>query len=300
MEKYGTDKPDLRREMEIRDLTDAARDIGSDLILKSVDAGGVLKGLVVPGAGEWSRSKLDKLNDKTRGLGAPGVFWLKKAGGWKSSLKIGEPAMSLVWRKTGAGDSDLVLLLAGESAAALKALGEIRKDFVTDASRGEKLFRFAWVTDFPLFEWSEEEGKLVSVHHPFTAPREDDLPVLESEPRAVRARAYDLVLNGYEVGGGSIRIHDMDIQRRIFKILGLSEEEARSKFGFFLEALGFGTPPHGGIALGFDRLVMLLAGEASIREVIPFPKTTSALCLLTGSPSEVSERQLKELGIKLR
>jgi aspartyl-tRNA synthetase len=300
MEKYGTDKPDLRREMEIRDLTDAARDIGSDLILKAVGAGGVLKGLVAPGAGEWSRSKLDKLNDKARGLGAPGVFWLKKAGGWKSSLKIGEPAMSLVWEKTGAGDSDLVLLLAGEGTAALKVLGEIRKDFVSEASRGEKNFRFAWVTDFPLFEWSEEEGKLVSVHHPFTSPREDDLPVLESEPGAVRAKAYDLVLNGYEVGGGSIRIHDMDIQRRIFRILGLSEEEARSKFGFFLEALGYGTPPHGGIALGFDRLVMLLAGEASIREVIPFPKTTSALCLLTGSPSDVSERQLKELGIKLR
>ena len=156
------------------------------------------------------------------------------------------------------------------------------------------------MTDFPLFEWSEEEKKTVSVHHPFTSPRAEDIPLLETDPLKAKARAYDIVCNVYEIGGGSIRIHDFELQRKVFKILGLSEKETEEKFGYFLEALGYGTPPHGGIAMGFDRIAMLLAGEESIREVIPFPKTTSALCLLTGSPSEVSERQLDELGLKLK
>ncbi len=300
MEKYGSDKPDLRGGMEIKDLTREAAAMDSEIVRKQLESGGVLKAIVVDGAGTISRSQLDKLNDRAKGSGAAGVFWLKKADGWKSSLKIAEDSMALVWNRMQAGEADLVLLLSGEAGTAVKALGEIRKDFILEQSRGRNLFRFAWITDFPLFDWSEEEGRLVSMHHPFTAPHEGDLDRLENEPGKVRAKAYDLILNGYEVGGGSIRIHQMDLQRRIFRLLGLSDEEARQKFGFFLEALGYGTPPHGGIALGFDRLVMLLAGVDSIREVIPFPKTTSALCLLTESPSEVSERQLKELGIKLR
>jgi aspartyl-tRNA synthetase len=164
--------------------------------------------------------------------------------------------------------------------------------------KDKKTFKFAWVTDFPLFEWSEKEKRLLSMHHPFTSPHEDDLAFLEKEPSKVKAKAYDLVLNGVEIGGGSIRIHDPELQKRVFKLLGLSQKEVGEKFGFFLEALLYGTPPHGGIALGFDRIVMILAGEESIRDVIPFPKTTSALCLLTDSPAEADPHQLEELGLK--
>ena len=301
MEKYGTDKPDLRAGMEIRDLTEAGKAADSEILKRVLAGGAALKGLAVEGAGSFSRSQLDKLNDKVRGLGAPGIFWAKKAeGGVKTSFKVAEAGAAGLWQASGAGDEDLLLMVADKEMPALKVLGELRKDFVVEKCRGQKLFRFAWVTDFPLFEWNEEEGRLAAVHHPFTSPNEEDLEFLESDPTRVRAKAYDIVLNGTEIGGGSIRIHDMDLQRKIFKSIGLTPEEAEKKFGFFLEALGYGTPPHGGIAMGFDRMVMLLAGEESIREVIPFPKTTSALCLLTGSPSTVDEKQLDELGLKLK
>ena len=300
MERYGTDKPDLRAGMEIRDLTEAGKAADSDILKRVLAAGTALKGLAVEGAGSFSRSQLDKLNDKVRGLGAPGIFWAKKAGGLKTSFKVAEAGAGGLWQASGAGEEDLLLMVADKEMPALKVLGELRKDFVVEKCRGQKLFRFAWVTDFPLFEWNEEEGRLTAVHHPFTSPNEEDLGFLESDPTRVRAKAYDIVLNGTEIGGGSIRIHDMDLQRKIFKALGLLPEEAEKKFGFFLEALSYGTPPHGGIAMGFDRMVMLLAGEESIREVIPFPKTTSALCLLTGSPSTVDEKQLDELGLKLK
>ena len=300
MEKYGSDKPDLRAGLEIRDLTALAGSLESDLIRHALDAGGVFKALVVDGAGGASRGQLDKLGEKAKTLGAPGLIWIKKAGGFKSSLKLDEAALASIWQALGAGENDLALFIAAKRSAALRALGELRKDFVLERTKGQKLFSFAWITDFPLLEWSEEEGRLVSMHHPFTSPRDEDLSLLETEPAKVMAKAYDMVINGYEIGGGSIRIHDLDVQRRVFHVLGLSEAESQQKFGFLLEALSLGAPPHGGIALGFDRLVMLLAGETSIREVIPFPKTTSALCLLTNSPAPVGERQLDELGIKLK
>ena len=300
VEKYGSDKPDLRAGLEIRDLTALAASLESDLVRHALDAGGVFKALVVDGAGGTSRSHLDKLGEKAKTLGAPGLIWIKKAGGFKSSLKLDETALGSIWQALGAGENDLALFIAGKRNVVLRALGELRRDFVLERTKGQKLFSFVWVTEFPLLEWSEEEGRLVSMHHPFTSPQEEDLPLLESEPAKVMAKAYDMVLNGYEIGGGSIRIHDLEVQRRVFRALGLSEAEAQQKFGFLLEALGLGAPPHGGIALGFDRIVMLLAGETSIREVIPFPKTTSALCLLTNSPAAVSERQLDELGIKLK
>jgi len=300
MEKYGSDKPDLRVPLAMKDLTAVGRTIASDLIRGALDAGAELKGLLIPGAGNYSRGQLDKLNDKAKSLGAKGLFWIKKQDGWKSSLKLGEGDFLKIWEALGGGDNDLALFVADRKVAALKILGEIRRTWPMDETAKKEQLAFAWITDFPLFEWSEEEKRHVSMHHPFTSPVEEDLPLLETDPSAVRAKAYDLVLNGTEVSGGSIRIHDMDLQRRIFKILGLSDQETEEKFGYFLEALSFGAPPHGGIAYGFDRLVMLLAGEESIREVIPFPKTTSALDLMTGSPSEVDERQLSELGLKLK
>jgi len=300
MEKYGSDKPDLRVPLEMRDLTAVAGGTGSEMLKAAVAGGSEVKGLLVPGAGSLSRGQLDKLVEKARSLGAKGLVWIKKQDGWKSSLKMAEADFERIWAALGGADSDLALLVADKKATVLKALGEIRRTWpLEDAARRDSL-AFCWVTDFPLFEWSEEEKRFVSMHHPFTSPYEEDLPLLETHPDQVRAKAYDLVLNGTEVGGGSIRIHDMALQRRVFKTLGLTDEETQANFGYFLELLGYGAPPHGGIAHGFDRLVMFLAGEESIREVIPFPKTTGALDLMTGSPSAVDDRQLEELGLKLR
>jgi aspartyl-tRNA synthetase len=298
MEKYGTDKPDLRSDKEIIDLTDVGSRLGSELIKKTLASGGVLKGLVVGKGGAFSRSQLDKLSQKAAELGAKGLIWLKKQDGFKSSLKLDEKELGLIWKNTGAADDDLVLIVAGAKPVSLNVLGELRRGFILEQKEKKDILKYAWITDFPLFEWSDGEKRLVSMHHPFTSPHEEDLNFLEKDSLRVRAKAYDLVLNGVEIGGGSTRIHDPKLQERIFKVLGLNDKEVEAKFGFLLEALQYGTPPHGGIALGFDRIVMILAGEESIRDVIPFPKTTSALCLLTGSPSEVDPRQLEELGLK--
>ncbi len=300
MERFGTDKPDLRLPFEMRDLTAAAAETGSEMLKAALAAGGEVKGLLVPGAGPLSRGQLDKLGEKARELGAKGLAWIRKQGGWKSSLKMPEAGLEKIWNALGGAEPDLVLLVADRRETALKALGEIRRTWPVDDAAARDRLAFCWVTDFPLLEWSEDEKRLVSVHHPFTSPLDDDVALLAAEPGKVRAKAYDLVLNGAEVGGGSIRIHDRDIQRRVFEALGLSKDETERKFGYFLDALGYGAPPHGGIAFGFDRLVMFLAGEESIREVIPFPKTTGALDLMTGSPSEVGEDQLTELGLKLK
>lgn len=298
LENYGTDKPDLRSELKIKDLTHVASNIDSDIIQKAVSSGGKLKGLLVKGKGELSRSKLKKLEEKARELGGKGIIWIKSSPQFKSSLNISPQNLKNIWEELRGIKGDLALLVADQENVALNVLGGLRKEFFLPEEVVNE-YKFVWITDFPLFEWSKEEERLVSMHHPFTAPVEEDIPLLLQDPFKVRAKSYDLVLNGMEIGGGSIRIHDLELQKRMFSVLGLSSKEVKEKFDFLLQALSYGAPPHGGIALGFDRLVMLLAREKSIRDVIPFPKTTSSLCLLTDSPSPVDKEKLKELGIKI-
>ncbi|MCP2620159.1 aspartate--tRNA ligase [Candidatus Aminicenantes bacterium AC-334-K16] len=297
---YGTDKPDLRIRTKLQDLTELSTRLDSQLLQREIEAGGRVVGLCVPDGRDFSRSRLAKLTKQVQAWGAKGIIWVKKSEkGWQSSLPLPQDRYISLWESTQAGDNDLLLLLAGPKHHVFEIMGKLRLELCPPATELKDSYQCLWVTDFPLFEWSEEENRLVSMHHPFTAPHDEDLELLEENPLQVRAQAYDLVCNGYEIGGGSIRIHDQRLQKKIFNILGLKEEEVNQKFGFFLEALRYGTPPHGGIALGFDRIVMLLAGEDSIREVIPFPKTTSSLCLLTGAPSPVRSEQLAELGLKV-
>jgi aspartyl-tRNA synthetase len=300
LDKYGSDKPDLRFGMEMRNLSDLGPSLDSEVINRELAAGAVLKALVLEGAGIYSRKQVDELNLKAQELGGKGVIWIKKKEGLKSALKLAQGGLERIWEACGASDNDLVLLVADKRLKAERVLGGLREDYIRTRGAESSSFSFVWVTDFPLFEWSGEEKRLVSMHHPFTSPIDEDIDLLEKSPEQVRAQAYDLVLNGSEIGGGSLRIHRQKIQKKIFDILGFSPAEAKEKFGFFLDALQFGTPPHGGIALGFDRIVMHLAGENSIREVIPFPKTTSSLCLMTDSPSTVDKKQLDELGIIIK
>ena len=298
--RYGSDKPDLRCEMVIQDVSHVFADSSFKVFRKAVESAGTVRALVVPGAGRDARHKIDQLVDEAIRLGAKGLVWIRRSpeGTVQSSIlkAAGESTLTRTLEAVDAGPDDLTLLAAGEGSEASGVLGQLR----VAIARREKLidesgFEFLWVEDFPLLEWSETEDRLMSMHHPFTAPQEADLDQLEDQPAAVRARAYDLVLNGSEIGGGSIRIHDQQLQQRIFRLLQIGDEEARLRFGFFLEALEHGTPPHGGIALGLDRIVALLAGEPSIRDVIAFPKTATAVDLMSGAPSTVNRRQLKEL-----
>jgi aspartyl-tRNA synthetase len=300
MDKYGSDKPDLRIPYEIRDFSAAAGSWNSDLLNAALAEGAKVKGLVIPDAGGFSRKQLDEINETGKKLGGKGVIWMKKGEeGFKASLKIAPEAMAAFFEQNRIDAGALVLLVADKEARALFLAGKLREHLGKKYQDKDRL-EFLWVTDFPLFFYNEEEKRLDSNHHPFTAPRPEDIPLLDSRPLEVKAIAYDLVLNGVEIGGGSRRIHDIALQRKVFQMLNLEEKEIEEKFGFFLNALKFGAPPHLGIALGFDRLLMLLTGEDSIREIIAFPKTTSSLCLLTGSPSAVSQRQLDELGIAIK
>ena len=301
--KYGTDKPDLRVEMAISDVSRVFADSSFRVFRDTVAGGGVVRALVVPGAGRYSRSQVDKLVDEAIELGASGLVWVRRGPEGSGStvqssiLKVAGPeALGRVIEAVGAGADDLVLIAAGEASSASRLLGQLRLRLATrEGLIDERCRALTWVVDFPMFEWSETEGRYLAMHHPFTAPRDEDLGRLDTDLGAVRAKAYDLVLNGSEIGGGSIRIHHQPLQRRIFELLKISGEDARSRFGFFLEALEYGTPPHGGIALGVDRIVALLAGEASIRDVMAFPKTATAVDLMTGAPSSVDRRQLHEL-----
>jgi aspartyl-tRNA synthetase len=261
-----------------------------------------VRGFVVPGAARYSRRELDELVDQAKQLGSGGLVWARAAEGavQSSALKAaGEGAIRRALELASAGPSDLLLMAAGKHDPASRLLGQLRlhvarKENLLDP----KKYAFLWVVDFPMFEWIEEENRYEFMHHPFTAPLESDAGLLETDPGRARARAYDLVLNGSEIAGGSIRIHDQALQRLIFKLLQISDEEAKLRFGFFLEALEYGTPPHGGIALGLDRIVAILCGEPSIRDVIAFPKTAQAMDLMAGAPSTVSPKQLKELRLR--
>ena len=298
--RYGSDKPDLRCDMAIQDVSEVFAESSFKVFRRAVAEGGVVRALVVPSAGRYARHKLDQLVDDAVEMGARGLVWIRRSpeGAVQSSIlrAAGEATLTQVLNAVAAGPDDLTLLVAGAGAEASGLLGQIR---LTLARRNDLLnksrLEFLWIVDFPLLEWSETERRYMSVHHPFTSPQEADLDRLESDPGAVRARAYDLVLNGSEIGGGSIRIHDQTLQRRIFKLLKIGDEEAKARFGFFLEALEHGTPPHGGIALGLDRIVAMLAGELSIRDVMAFPKTAQAVDLMTGAPTTVNSQQLKDL-----
>ena len=302
--RYGSDKPDLRCGLEIQDLSALFAETAFTPFRGALAAGGVVRGFVAPGGAAFSRKQLDTLTEQARQAGAAGLVWVRYSeDGVKSpALKgAGESALRTALEQAGVGAQDLLLMAAGEPDSTSKALGQLRLAVAKDAGLlRPDAFAFTWVTDFPMFEWDAEAGRFAAMHHPFTAPRPEDLDLLESDPGRVRAQAYDLVLNGSEIGGGSIRIHDAAVQARVFKAIGLSDDEAAHRFGFFLQALRFGTPPHGGIALGLDRIVALLAGESSIREVIAFPKTAAAVDQMTGAPTEVDERQLSDLRLTIR
>ena len=302
--RYGSDKPDLRVEMPIEDLSAVFSGSAFAPFRDAIAAGGAVRGIAVPGAARFSRREIDETTEQAKQLGASGLIWARAPEGTvqSSALKaLGEDVVRAALQHARAQAGDLLLIAAGEPEATSKALGQLR------LSLARKLdllkpgdFRFLWVVDFPLLEWNEEEGRFFAMHHPFTSPLDEDVDRMETAPGSVRAKAYDLVLNGTEIGGGSIRIHDQQLQARMFRVLGISDEEAKARFGFFLDALQYGTPPHGGIALGVDRLVMLLAGEQSIREVMAFPKTAQAVDLMAGAPSAVDERQLRELHLQTR
>jgi aspartyl-tRNA synthetase len=301
--RYGSDRPDLRFELPIADLTARLGESGFRGFREAMAAGGVVRGFAVPGAAGASRKDVDGWAEAARRRGAAGVLTLRRKDGElafqvKGALTADELAGAAA--ALGLEEGGLALLAAGPEKTVAAALGALRLDLAkTYGLVPENRYEFLWVTGFPLVEWNPDEKRWDSMHHPFTSPDPSDLPLLDSDPGAVRARAYDVVLNGTELGGGSIRIHDPRLQRRVFELLGIGAEEAQARFGFFLEALRYGAPPHGGIALGLDRLVMLLAGATSLREVIAFPKTALASDLMTAAPSEVDERQLKELGIQV-
>ncbi len=303
MRRFGSDKPDLRIPCEIVDLEAFATAFSAPFLRDAVAAGGVLRGLKAAGAAELTRKQWDELGRQIERFGFKSVPYLALQGGdLKGSLaKAVDQAR---WPDLAAAlelaAGDAALLLAGPEEAVSLALGQLRLMLADQFGWREAGHRFLWVTDFPLMEWSAEENRAVSRHHPFTHPNPADLDRLEAEPLAVRAQAYDLVLDGVEIAGGSIRIHERELQERIFHLLGLGQEEAQGKFGFLLDAFRFGAPPHGGVAFGFDRLCMLLAGATSIRDVIAFPKTAKGTDLLTGAPAEVAQAQLDELNLELR
>jgi aspartyl-tRNA synthetase len=305
MNRYGTDKPETRFGMPIADLSEIVADCEFKIFSKTVKEGGSVLAITVPGQGTMGRGEIDRLTEEVKSqTGAGGLIYIKSDKG-TLNCSVGkfleEDTVKAMAEKAGANDGDLVLILAGPAPAVYRQMGTLRllmgkRYELIDTSQTH----FLWVTKFPLVEWDNETQRYHALHHPFTSPVEEDLDKMESDPGSVKARAYDLVLNGNEIGGGSIRIHQQDLQKQMFKLLGIGDEEAREKFGFLLDAFKYGAPPHGGIALGLDRIIMLMAGAQSLRDVIAFPKNQKAQSLMDNCPDVVDEHQLKELHIELR
>lgn len=304
MERYGSDKPDTRFGFELVDLGEIVKDCDFKVFTGALESGGRVKAINInAGADKFTRKEIDKLAEAVKSYGAKGLAWIKVAedditspiAKFFDKAKISE-ILEVMEAKTG----DLILIVADKASVVFDSLGFLRRHIAGRLGLlDDTVFDFIWVTDFPLFEYDKEEGRYTAMHHPFTQPKYEDIPLLDTEPGKVKAQAYDIVLNGVEIGGGSIRIHNGELQKKMFKALGISDDEAREKFGFLLEAFRYGTPPHGGLAYGLDRLVMIMLGESSIREVIAFPKNQNAQCLMSGAPGNIDEEQLKELSISV-
>jgi aspartyl-tRNA synthetase len=309
MADYGIDRPDLRFDMKLKDISDLARQSTFKVFTSTIENGGVVKGFCAPAGEKYSRSDIEKtLTNFVADYGAKGLSWFKVKRENNATALIGGLAkffspelQQQLLQRFDAKDGDLLLFVAGSGAAANKALAPLRCKLARELKLYDpKRFEFVWVVDFPLFEWNEDEKRYDSLHHPFTRPVEEDLGKLETDPAHIRSQAYDIVVNGSEIGGGSIRIHNPKVQQKVFDLLNISRKQAQLRFGFFLKALEYGAPPHGGIAFGLDRLVMLLTGTDNIRDVIAFPKTQRGQCLLTEAPSEVEQKQLDELNLRVQ
>lgn len=312
--RYGSDKPDIRYGLELVDMSDIVASAEFKVFRNALDGGGQVKGICIPSCGNYSRKQLDELIELAKTAGAKGLAWLAlapdkplptTAAEARSSFGrfVNDAEMQAIIACAGAQPGSLVLLVADSAAVVAAVLDKMRREFALRLNlldKDEQTLSFVWIVDFPLVEWNEDEKRWDAMHHPFTSPMDEDLPLFQSDPARVRAKAYDLVLNGFELGGGSVRIYQRDIQQQMFSLLGIDEETAQERFGHMLEAFQYGAPPHGGIAFGIDRLIMLLAGETTIREVMAFPKTQQAVDVMTDAPSVVDEKQMRDLHIVLR